>query len=318
MVLKGIIDSPDIPLNVSRSYLQMDRTVRQLASHISKKVSDSLSLVYRNDRERYIKVWPDVSLVVKLGVLEDEKFYERVKDILIWQTADDKWLTLTEYLEQSREKNGEKVFYTNDQKHASHILEIYQQKEIPVICTNSPLDSYLINYLENKISPATFQRIDSEMHDHILDKTREKSIVDEKGQTEATKLAELIKEKLAKEGVEVEAKSLAADHLPAVIVIDEKQRRMRDYFLRMDPSEKNPQMNFFGNKKFIVNTNNALILGIEKLNAKNPELAKELTLEVYELALLSQREMDPQSLNEFISRSNKILQELTQEAVKSL
>jgi len=317
MVLKGIIDSPDIPLNVSRSYLQMDRTVRQLASHISKKVSDSLTTVYRNDRERYIKAWPDISLVVKLGALEDEKFYDRVKEILIWQTADKNWITIPDYLESNGAKTGDKIFYTNDEKHAGHVLEIYQQKEISVICANSPLDSYLINFLESKITPATFQRIDSEMHDHIIDKSREKTVLDEAGHTEAVKLAEFIKAKLEKEDVEVEAKSLAADHLPALILIDEKQRRMRDYFLRMDPSERNPEMSFLGSKKFVVNTNNALIAGIQKLDPTNPELAKELVLEVYELALLSQREMDPQALNEFISRSNRILEALTQEAVKN-
>ena len=126
-----------------------------------------------------------------------------------------------------------------------------------------------------------------------------------------------MRSKLGIEGVEVEAKSLAADHLPAIILIDEKQRRMRDYFLKMDPSERNSQMAFFGTRKFVVNTNSSLITGIQKLDASNPELAKELVLEVYELALLSQREMDPQSLNEFVSRSNRILESLTQEAVKN-
>jgi len=317
MVLKGIIDSPDIPLNVSRSYLQMDRTVRQLATHISKKVSDSLATVYRNDRERYIKAWPDVSLVIKLGILEDEKFYERAKEILIWQTADKDWTTIPDYLEKNREKTQDKIFYTNDEKHAGHVLEIYQQKGLDVLCANSPLDSYLINFLESKIAPATFQRIDSEMHEHIIDKSREKTVLDEAGQTEAVKLADFVRSKLDKEGVEVEAKSLAADHLPAIILIDEKQRRMRDYFLRMDPSERNPQMAFFGSRKFVVNTNSALITGIQKLDPTNPELVKELVLEVYELALLSQREMDPQALNEFISRSNRILESLMQEALKN-
>ena len=317
MVLKGIIDSPDIPLNVSRSHLQMDRTVRQLATHISKKVSDSLLTVHRNDRERYIRAWQDISLIIKLGILEDEKFYERVKEALIWQTADNNWTTIPDYLERNREKTHDKIFYTNDEKHARHVLEIYQQKSIEVICANSPLDSYLIHFLESKISPATFQRIDSEVHDHIMDKSREKTILDESGQTEAVKLAEFVRSKLDIENVEVEAKSLAADHLPAIVLIDEKQRRMRDYLLRLDPSDRNKQMTFLGTRKFVVNTNNALITGIQKLDKTNPELSKELILEVYELALLSQREMDPHALNEFISRSNRILESLTQEALKS-
>ena len=306
----------DIPLNVSRSYLQMDRTVRQLASHISKKVADNLSTVYKNEKERYIKAWQDIALIVKLGILEDEKFYEKVKDILIWQNSEDNWTTISEYLDKNGEKNGNKIFYTTDQKHASHVLEIYKQKEMEVIFANHPIDSYVINFLESKLTPTTFQRIDAEMHDNIIDKSREKTLLDENGKTEAVKLAELVNAHLGKEGVEVEAKSLVSDNIPAIIIFDEKQRRMRDYFLRLDPASAKNGMAFMGTKKFIVNTNNPLIQGIEKLSHKNESLTKELVAEVYELALLSQREMDPDSLNEFITRSNHILAELTKEATK--
>ena len=107
-----MIDSPDIPLNVSRSYLQMDRTVKQLSGHISKKVSDSLTSLYRNDRDRFIKCWEDVSMVVKLGVLEDEKFYERVKECLIWKTTDGVWTTVEEYLERCKR---DKIIYTKEE-----------------------------------------------------------------------------------------------------------------------------------------------------------------------------------------------------------
>lgn len=316
MVLKGIIDSPDIPLNVSRSYLQMDRTVRQLASHISKKVSDSLATVYRNDRERYIRAWQDISMIVKLGSLEDEKFYDRVKDILIWQNTDNQWTTVSEYLERNQEKAKDKIFYTGDEKHAGHVMDIYRKQGIEVLCANSPLDSYLMHFIEGKIAPITFQRIDAEVHDHIIDKTREKTILDEQGRTESSKLAEFVKSKLDQEGVEVEAKSLIGDHLPALVLIDEKQRRMRDYLMRMDPRDRENQMAFLGKRTFVVNTNNGLIASIQKLDRTNPDLAKELIMEVYELALLSQREMLPEALNEFITRSNRILEALAQEALK--
>lgn len=317
MVLKGIIDSPDIPLNVSRSYLQMDRTVRQLASHISKKVSDSLAAVYRNDRERFIRAWQDISMIIKLGILEDEKFYEKVKDLLIWQKTDKEWTTVSEYLERNQAKTNDKIFYTGDEKHAGHVLEIYHQQGIEVLCANSPLDSYLMHFLEGKIPPVTFQRIDAEVHDHIMDKSREKTILDEHGKTEAVRLADFVRSKLGNEAIEVEAKSLAADHLPAIILIDEKQRRMREYLMRLDPHDREKQMNLIGKRKFVVNTNSGLISAIQKLDQRNPELASELIHEVYELALLSQREMDPHALNEFVSRSNRILEKLTQEALKA-
>ncbi len=291
MVLKGIIDSPDIPLNVSRSYLQMDRTVRQLASHISKKVSDSLATVYRNDRDRYIRAWQDISLIIKLGILEDDKFYDRVKDILIWQDTEKNWTTVHEYLERNQEKSQDKIFYTGDEKHAGHVMEIYRKQGIEVLCANSPLDSYLIHFLEGKLSPVTFQRIDAEVHDHILDKTREKTILDEQGRTESSRLADFVKSKLDNDAIKVEAKSLVGDHLPALVLIDEKQRRMRDYMMRLDPKDRENQMAFIGTKTFVVNTNNPLISAIQKLDRRNPQLAGELIHEVYELALLSQREM---------------------------
>jgi molecular chaperone HtpG len=309
MVLRGIIDSPDIPLNVSRSYLQMDRTVRQLASHISKKVSDSLSSLYKTDREKFISCWDDVSMVVKLGIVEDEKFYERSKEFLIWRDTDGNWTTLEEYLERNREKTKGKVLYTKDEKHTAHFLDVYRQKGVEVLCASSPIDPYLINYLEPKISPATFQRIDGAIDENILDTSREKNILDAEGKTEAAKLAEFIRSKLDQH-VTVEAKSLASDQLPGFIMIDENQRRLRDYMISLDPSQVVSSHMAFAPKTFVVNTNNPLISVLPKIDKIDAELAADVVKEIYELALLSQREMDPAHLNDFIGRSNRILEKL--------
>lgn len=316
-ILKGVIDSPDIPLNVSRSYLQMDRTVRQLASHISKKVSDSLTLLYKNERDRFIQVWQDVSFIMKMGILEDEKFYDRVKESLIWQNTDKEWTTIQDYLERSQENAKNKIFYTVDEKHAGHVMSIYRQKGLEILIANGPLDSYLIHFLENKLSPVLFQRIDAEVHENLVDKSREKTILNAEGRTEAALLADFVRSKLGNEMIEVEAKSLASDSLPGFILIDEKQRRMREYMSRMDPEDRGGQVPFFNKKTFVINTNNPLIESIHKLDRQNPELAKELTHEVYELALLSQRELDPHDLHEFVNRSNRILEALTKEALKT-
>ena len=174
MALQGVIDSPDIPLNVSRSYLQMDRTVRQLSSHISKKVSDSLSMLYRTNKEKYYKCWEDISVLIKLGAIEDEKFYERIKDILIWKVVDDGWTTLDEYLERNREKTKEKILYTKDEKHLSHFIDLYKKRNIEVLSFNSNVDSYLIHYLEPKIAPVQFQRIDAGVDENLMDKEKGK------------------------------------------------------------------------------------------------------------------------------------------------
>lgn len=312
MVLRGVIDSPDIPLNVSRSYLQMDRTVRQLANHISKKVSDSLSTLYRNERERFIQGWDDVSMVVKLGMLEDEKFYDRVKEFLIWKDTDGNWTTAEEYLERNREKTKDKIFYTKDEKHAAHFLTMYRDRGIEILCANSPIDSYVMQFLERKLAPAAFQRIDSEVGDAILDKEKEKTILDASGKTEAGHLADFIRAKLGNDKVMVEAKSLASESLPGIVVMDEKQRRMREYLMQLDPKEAAEKMHLLGQHTFVVNTNNPLIKMIQKLDSVDPELTQDMVTQAYELSLLSQREMDPVTLNDFISRSNRVLEKLVE------
>ena len=313
MALRGIIDSPDIPLNVSRSYLQMDRTVRQLSGHIAKKVSDSLATLYRNERDRFIQGWSDISTVVKLGILEDDKLYERVKDFLIWKTVDGEWITAQEYLDRYREKTGDKIYYTKDDKHMSSIHAMYKKQGIGILSAPHPIDVYVMQHIERQLTPAVFQRVDAAVGDHILDKEREKTVLDASGKSEAAKLAEFIRSKLGDDKVEVEAKSLASDELPGFIVQDENQRRMRDYMLAMNPKDGMSHFGQLGKKTFVVNTNNPLINAIHKLEIKNPDLASALVKEAYEIALLSQREMDPMALGDFITRTVHVLEKLAQQ-----
>jgi len=300
MPLRGVIDSPDIPLNVSRSSLQMDRTVRQLSSHISKKVADNLSTLFKNDRGKFIKAWNDLAVVIKIGAIENEKFYERIKECLLWKTAKGEWITAQDYLEMNKEKTGDRVFYSVDPTHQGHLIEMYQSQGMEILIADHPVDSYLINYLESKISPAAFKRIDAEVGETLLDGDRENP--------EAAGLAEFVKAQLGVDGVEVEAKSLSADHLPGLITMDENQRRLRDTMRSMDPSQ---QGHMTDRRTFVVNTNNRLVKSIEKLSHQNSELAKELVHQVYDLALLSQKEMDADSFSKFVVRSNQILEKLT-------
>lgn len=303
-VLKGVIDSPDIPLNVSRSYLQMDRTVKQLAGHISKKVSDSLTNLNRSDRDRFLKCWEDISMVVKLGVLEDEKFYEKVKECLIWKTTDGVWTTVEEYLERC---STDKIIYTKDEH--SSMIPMFKEKGLEVLCATAPIDPYVMQFIERKLSGKTFQRVDAAMHDHLLDKSREKTVLDAGGKTEAAHLADFIRSNLNTEQCEVEARSLASDDMPGFIIIDEHQRRMRDYMLQMDPQAGKA---FMGKHTFVINTNNPLMSAALKLSQKNPELSQDIVKQVYELSLLSQREIEPSQLNDFITRSNRVLQGLAE------
>lgn len=305
-VLRGGIDSPDIPLNVSRSYLQMDSTVRKLSTHITKKIADRLSSLFKSDREKFASYWPDIETIVKLGILHDDKFYEKCKDFLLWKTTEGEWLTAEEYSERYKDSYSGKIFYTTSEQESSNFLSLYKEKNIAVIIGGGPLDTAIFNHLEMK-NGLKFQRIDGGIDDVILDKEREKTLLDADGKSESAKIAELVKGHLGKESVEVEAKSLTSESLPAFVMIEESARRMRDYF---SMTQKEMPSDLFGKQTFVVNTNNKLIEALPGLSRRDPELAKALTEQIYELSLLSQKELHPDLVTGFINRTSSILEKL--------
>jgi molecular chaperone HtpG len=309
MVLRGAIDSPDIPLNVSRSYLQMDRTVRQLSSHLSKKVSDRLNALHTTEKETFLSAWPDIEMIIKLGILQDEKFYERSKEFLVWKTSQGEWTTAQDYLERHKETYNGKIFYTSDDKNTSPFLDLYKEKGIEVLQATSPVDTPLMNFLEDKLEGARFQRIDGAIDETILDTSREKTLLDPDGKTESSRIADFIRSTLNIEKTEIEAKSLATDNVPAFLVVDEQMRRMRETFALTQ--QANASL-FTPKLTFVVNTNSKLIQSLYGLKDKEPALAKEIVHHLYELSLLSQKELAPSSLAGFISRSSKVLESLVE------
>jgi molecular chaperone HtpG len=311
MILRGAIDSPDIPLNVSRSTLQMDRTVRQLSQHISKKISDRLSSLYATEREKFEKGWPDIEMIIKLGILQDDKFYERSKDFLIWKNFNGEWTTIADYLERHGDYKG-KVFYGTEDQLQSHILDLYKQKGIEILAASSLIDTPLINLLEDKMEGVKFSRIGA-VDDTIVDPTREKTLLDADGRTESFKIAEFIRSRLENDQLTVEAKSLNTDTVPALLVIDEEMRRMRE---TMALAHQPLPPNFAPKRTFVVNTNNKLVQSIYRLKDKDPDLAKEMIHHLYELSLLSERELEPSALSQFVTRSNQILEKMAQHAIQ--
>ena len=299
-ILKGAIDSPDIPLNVSRSYLQVDRNVKQLSSHISKKISDRLSLLYKTDKEKYIAAWSDIEMIVKLGILQDEKFFDRIKDCLIWKNSEGNWTTITEYLERAKDK---KVYYTNSDK-TSSILHLNQEKKIEILIAPLPIDTAIIQFLEDKLS-TSFQRLDGALDETLLDPSREKTILDADGKTASAKIASFIRASLGEQNLEIEAKSLATDKLPAVLILDENQRRLRDYMAMTQGKSAFP-----AKKTFVVNTNSPLVQTMDRLQHKQPEIAAEIAQSIYDLSLLSQRELEPGDLEKVVFRQTQILEKL--------
>jgi molecular chaperone HtpG len=310
MVLKGAIDSPDIPLNVSRSYLQMDKTVRQLSTHVAKKIADKLHTLYTSEKEKFITCWQDIELIVKLGIIQDEKFYERAKEFLLWKSTSGEWLKVEEYLEKNKDKTKDKVFYTSsDETQKSHFLNFYQEKGIEVLYATSPIDTHLMNFLEAKMSPTRFQRIDGGIDDSLLDMTKEKTHLDADGKTEAARLADFIRGSLGEYKVDVEAKSLSTESLPGFILVDEDLRRLRD---TMALSQGTLPPSFMEKKTFIVNTNSKLMSALPHMSLKSPDLARDLAQQVYELSLLSQKELEPTKLSDFIQRSTRVLEQLVE------
>jgi molecular chaperone HtpG len=303
--LRGVIDSPDIPLNVSRSALQMDRTVKQLSGHISKKVADRFTTLYTTDKEEYERCWADIQVIAKLGAMQDDKFYDRIKDVILFQNTASEWTTVEQYIERKEKK----VFYTSEGKGQSQFLKMYEDQGVEVLVADSPIDSFMISFLERKLEGVTFQRIDGAIDDSILDASKEKTLLDADGRTEGSHIAEFFKGAL---DVEVEAKSLTGN-IPGFVVMDEQQRRMRDTILASDPNGAMANLAGLTKRTLVVNTNSKLISTVGEMRIKRPELAKAMAQQVYDLALLSQREMAPDQLNAFVSRSSEVLEQLAAE-----
>ncbi len=284
LALRGAIDSPDIPLNVSRSTLQIDRTVRLLSTHIAKKVADRLVTLHRENASSFQTHWDEISFVMKFGAMQDEKFYERIKECLLWKTVNGDWTTI-------ENKTGT-VFYT--QELDCPYLKLYKDTE--VLVANSPIDLALMSFLEGKKTDLHFQRVDGGIPPTILDSTKEKTLLDSEGKTEAGKIADFFQTTLS---IPVEAKSLASDQLPALLSLEEGTRRLRDYMAFTGNEHSLPSK-----QTFVVNTNSPLIQAIYRL--QDADSAKQ----IYSLTRLAHKELPSNELPSFIEQMTQLLQKL--------
>lgn len=299
-MLKGAIESPDIPLNVSRSSLQRDKTVRMLAQHVSKKVADRLLQLYRKDREKFIASWKDLAPIIKLGVLEDEKFYEKVKELLLWPNTEGSLCNLEEYTEKNQLLKDRIIYCSGEEDSA--LLALYRKKGVEVLRADSYIDSHLMQFLERKLSPVLFQRIDGALEDLLLDQTKEDTLLDADGKTKAGRLADCIRKYLSVEELEVEAKAFDSDELPAIVIFKEENRRMRDFMRSMKQD-----LPINGKHQFVVNSQHPLFMCLEDLSKKDSSLAEKLVKHSYDSALLAQRELKAEALDAFLARDQEIL-----------
>lgn len=317
--LQGALDSPDIPLNVSRSSLQMDAKVRQIASHISKKVCDRLRQLHDEDLTKFIEIWPDIQWVVKVGALQDEKFFDRASDWLIWRSLEGKWLSLAQLRTAPGEGASGKIYYTFQGAPLSPFTQMYLDRQLPVVEAHPLIDPPLFALIERKLSPLQFQRIDSTLDEGLLDKVREKTLLDSEGKTQSSKLAELIKRKLDIEKLEVQAKSLQSESVAGIVVYDEQTRRLRDTWLRQNPPQPGKESDFsppwLRPATFVINTNHPLTQLIEDLERKKPELCREMALHLYELALMAQNELPEFKKGALFSRSMSLMEQLARASI---
>ena len=300
MLLKGVIDCPDLPLNVSRSFLQNDGYVKRLSQHITKKVADKLNALFNTERKTYEGYWNDIAPFVKYGCLRDEKFYEQVKNVLLFQTVGGEYLTLKEYQDKNAEKAEKKVFYTTEPQRQAAAVALYTERGIDVVVMDTLIDMNFMSFLEygGGNDGLTFARVDADV-------SGLKAEDDASVTLDENALQELFRAALDQKDLVVKAETLSDEALPVVLVEDEQVRRYKE-------------MSAAYGEKFDFPSRYTLVLNkksptVQKL-AEMPEGEKRTLLaeQLYDVARLSSRPLDAEDLKAFIARSNKLISMLAE------
>ncbi len=299
MLLKGVIDCPDLPLNVSRSFLQNDGYVKKISSHITKKVADKLTSIYNNERENYEKYWDYINIFIKYGCLRDEKFYEKVKDVIIYKDIDGKYLTLDEYLDGKEEKD---VYYVSDPQTQSQYINMFKNQGLNAVVLPSMMDTHFISLVEMKQTGVKFKRIDSAIND-ISDNAEK----DDSAKEQEEKLIEKFKNEIKDDTLKIEVQSLKDDSIPAVILLGEQSRRMQEMYKAYGQQMAGMADMFHDEFTLVLNSNNSLIKKIDTLNDEDANLVID---HVYDLAKISHSPLPAEQMTKFIERSNKLLEKL--------
>tara|TARA_B100001564_G_scaffold113629_1_gene94395 strand:+ start:79 stop:1971 length:1893 start_codon:yes stop_codon:yes gene_type:complete len=307
MLLHGVIDSPDIPLNVSRSYLQSDGNVKKINSYITKKVADKLSELYKEDRKSYDEKWKDINLFVKYGMISEEKFYEKVEKIALLQSLDNKMRTFDEYkkfvskTQKDKDKNTV-ILYSNDPEKQDSFIEDAKKRNYDIVLFDNVIDSHYINHVEQKLDKVQIKRVDSDILDKLIDKDEKKETVISDEEKESLK--KIFEKIINNPSTVINVESLSTDENPVVITLPEFFRRMQD----MAKSSGNNPMMMGGPGEMVsvsINGNHKLIDKI--LKAKTNKTKEKIASQVYDLALLSQNMLTGSSLTGFVKRSIDIL-----------
>lgn len=304
MLLHGVLDSPDIPLNVSRSYLQSDSNVKKISQHITKKVADRLHDLFKKDRADFEKKWDDINIFVKYGMISDEKFYDRAKDFALLKNTLKKYFTLEEYREAIKELQTDKdknvvYLYSTDPGKQHSFIETANQKAYDVVVLDGVLDSHFINTLEQKLDKAQFRRVDSETIDKLI--VKDEKVESVLSQSDQDKVKAIFEKAIANTSMTVSIDSLAPDLLPVTVTMSEWARRMKD----MARTGGGGMYSLMGSMpdQYSVSINSNHKVAQRILQAENEEQQTKLAKQAYDLALLSQGMLTGADLTNFIKRS---------------
>lgn len=295
MLLKGVIDCPDLPLNVSRSFLQNDGYVKKISSHITKKVADKLKEIYTKQREDYNRYWEDINVFIKYGCMRDEKFYEKVKDYVIYKDLDGKYLTLSEYLEGKENKD---VYYVSDEALQSQYINMFREQGINAVILPAMMDTHFISFIEMKEEGVKFKRIDSTVSENVA----ENAEADEEFNN---RIVEAFKAELGDETLKIEVQSLKKEDTSAVILLSEESRRMQEMYRSYGQQFAGMSEMFKEEFTLVLNANNGLIKKVDTLSGEDRKMVCE---HIYDLAMLCHKPLSGEQMTKFIERSNKLME----------
>jgi molecular chaperone HtpG len=306
MLLHGVIDSPDIPLNVSRSFLQADGNVKKINNYITKKVADKLAELFKNDRKGFEEKWGDIGLFVKYGMISEDKFYDKAKDFALLENTKKEYFTLDEYKAKvepnQTDKEGKVVYlYTNDPAKQDTFIQSANKKDYDVLLMNSPIDNHFVAQLEQKLDKTSIKRVDADVVDKLIKKEDAPAHV--LTEEQSAKIKTIFDKAITKANFKVEIESLNPDELPVTVTMDEFMRRMKDM------AAMGGGMSFYGtlpdNYKVSINGNHKLISRIAQ--AESEEEQTQLAKQAFDLALLSQGMLTGPELTEFVNRSVSLI-----------
>lgn len=327
MLLKGVIDCPDLPLNVSRSALQNDGFVKKISDYITKKVADKLSGMCKTDKDTYEKYWDDISPFIKFGCLKDDKFCEKMNDFILFKNLAGKYLTLSEYLKEganekaeaevvdtdtadtdaNQEKPKKTIFYVTDEQQQSQYINLFKEEGLDAVILKHNIDSAFISQLEQKNEGIHFQRIDSDLTDTLKEETAKDEEESFKETTES--LTEIFRKALNKDSLDVKVEKLKNESISSMMTLSEESRRMQDMMKMYNMYGMDPNM-FGSTETLVLNANNKLVKYI--LNNKDSKHVPMICEQLYDLALLCHKPLSPEAMTKFVQRSNDILMLLTE------